>query len=356
MTTLTLASAKKPSLYDKLSAAGCNYKELASGARLYPKVPLSIFSELRDNRLQRNHKDRVNKMAKKYSPSVPTLSEVQAVIATTDLTGEYYEVEIDVPAGEESKVNGHTRNEYWTGDKFSKLAAQQGHVPEMVSLTVYEVDTWDDYKKLYDSFDSPDAVETSNNKIQSAIRAIGIPVTSKMAMGGKFGTALRHAYPGDDKEPVFTKVAYFADEISDLDRAGGFEPNEKGLKFQALTSAMLAALKVWDKPDSNRQRLLSGISQIVNFDKDRANWSSSEWNGIDAILKEFGSDGTMLPSGVHRSTKYADVDMQLDFIWYWLEIYMNKKTILKTNSFNTKHAKGKYKEFMELLDTMYPTN
>lgn len=319
------------------------------GKFIIPNFKTKDLFKLRTNAIQRDHLKRVRKMKKHFDKRLPTQFDFSAVNITKPFTGKYQGENIEVTIGVDL-TDGHTRREY---------ARNVDDYPEYVTLTVYNVNNWQEYKEFYYSYDATEASEKTNEKIVGACRALNIKLSSSTALGGGFGSALDIAYPGDRKDDVLTKVAYFKKEIEELDAIGLMKPTEGKMKAQALMAAGLMALKIYGEPADTHARMLGGLQQLAKARSDAPFWSDPDnWFGMDAIayqyLEQGDPDKWWVEKGYLRSTKFMSIAPQMDFIWYFFEKYMSKSKVSKGKGVKPSNFARKYEEYQETLIAIQP--
>lgn len=319
------------------------------GEYFLPKFATKDLFKLKTNAIQREHEKRVKKMKKHFDKRLPTQFNFSAVVCTTSFTGKYQGEIVEVLPGIDM-VDGHTRRHY------SKDAEDY---PEYVTLTLYLVDNWEDYKNIYYSFDASEAAEKTNEKIVGACRALNIKLTSSTALGGGFGSALDIAYPGDRKDDILTKVAYFKTELEELDAIGLMKPTEGKMKAQTLMAAGLMALKIYGEPPETHARMVGGLHQLAKARTDAPFWVDPDnWFGMDAIayqyLEQGDPDKWWVEKGYLRSTKFMSIAPQMDFIWYFFEKYMSKSRVAKGKGVKPSNFEGKFEEYQEALININP--
>lgn len=324
-----------------------------NGVSLIPNFKTSdLINEgiIRTHQLQRDHMARLRKMQKHFRKQLPTLYNFHVAHITKPILGTVNGEEVRVEPGFDM-LDGHTRR----ADIIFSLKKGENNYPAEVPVMIYEIDNFKDYKELYYSFDSSDSVETTNQKIVGACRAIGIVLDSTTGRSGGFGTALNIAYPGDPKDDVLVKVAYFKDEIADLDAIGLFKPESKEFKSQCLFAVGLMALKYYHTPDSSRTRIIAGLTRLAKAKKITLDLSADKWYGLDCIEYEFLSEpGKWIPKEYHRKTSFTAVEPQMNFFWYCIENYMTKNAVSKDGGVKSNMFKGKYKKYKDALLATQP--
>lgn len=305
-----------------------------------------------DHKTQRAYKTRLRKMSPIFAKRTAPQDTVHIIEMTRDVRGKYQGEPVDVYAGYHL-ADGHTRREWWI-----KQQNNFEELPETITAFVYKVDSWKEYKAIYDSFDAQESTEKKNEKITGAINALGLDIKTPRAKGGNFASALDIAYPGDNKDDVLTKVAYFKDEIATLDETGIFAPKDKSLAFQCLFAIGLAALKVYSTPPTQLTRIIGGLRDLATKQSDRMNWNEDKWYGVDAIIREYTSYDvarTIIPEGYHKKTSFSSIQPQMDFMWYVIETYMMKQSISKSGGFKKNHVDGSWdKALSKMINIQAP--
>jgi len=324
------------------------------GVSFIPKFKTSDLINdqlIRTHQLQRDHKRRLRKMQKHFRKQLPTLYNFSILHITKTISGTVNGEDITIEPGFDM-VDGHTRRE----DILQSLKKGENTYPDNVPVMVYEVDNFKEYKDIYYSFDSSDATEKTNEKIAGACRALGLTLNQVTGRSGGFGTALDIAYPGDSKDDILTKVAYFKDEIIELDSIGLFNPKDSILKSQCIMALGLMSLKYYSKPDSSKARLIGGLSRLANAKKNTLDHGDPKWwYGLDCIEYEFFTEpGKWIPAEYHRKTSYSAIEPQMNFFWYCIENYMLSTKISKTGGVKTPSFKGKYQKYRDALLATQP--
>lgn len=315
--------------------------------KVIPALPRNLFMNedlLPTVEINRDEKRRVSKMRKILQNWIPPHDEIAIFKVTTDI-----EVTIDegetVPVKKGFKLgNGNTRRAYY------RAYPDEAPTTDLVA-TVYEINSEEDFKKYYYSYDSADSVESGAQKIQGAIRLLGMNVSSTVAKNGGFRSALDIAHP-NPKASIIEKVSFFKQEIELLDRVGIFSHLDKSLKFQALYAMALMAAKYWNTPADQYDRMVAGLQTLVNAKWDDINLGGDRWDGLTCIQVLYFSNGTMkqwVEPGYLRKTSFATVKPQMDFLLYCFELYMTKTKINKSKGFNSRPQDGYYDNIMDQL-------
>jgi len=318
------------------------------GVSFIPKIKVNDLIDgtlVHRHTLQRDEKKRLHKRLKDFRKKLPSLYHFSIANVKKHISGTYEGELIDVQPGV-YMVDGHTR----VLDMKQSLKKGEKNYPDEVMASVYDITDWETFKELYYSFDNPNATEKNNEKIVAACDALGIFLTSTTGRSGGFGTALNIAYPGNPTDEVLSKVAYFKDEIITLDEIGLFNPKSGLLKSQCLMAAALEALKYYNQPDTTRARIIGGLTEIAKATNKTLDFGDDYWYGIDMIKYEFlVAPGTWIGAELHRKTSYAALDKQMDFFWYCIERYMNKKKVSKDGGVKTPSFKDKHIKYQDLI-------
>ena len=292
--------------------------------------------------INRNEERRIPKMRKILQNWMPTHDEIAIFRVIKD-------IEVTVDEGETIPVtaglylgNGNTRRAY-----YSKYP-DEAPTTDLVA-TIYDVNSESEFTKFYYSYDSTDSAESGAQKIQGAIRLLGMNVSSTVAKNGSFRSALDIAHP-NPKASVIEKVSYFKEEIQLLDRVGIFSTMDGGLKFQAMYAMCLIASKYWSSPSDQHDRMVAGLQTLTASKPDEMNNSGDRWDGIHCIQVQYFTEmRNWVEKGFLRKTSFATVKPQMDFLLYCFELYMTKTKIHKGKGFNSRPQDGLYDTIMEQL-------
>ena len=295
--------------------------------------------------INRDEKRRIPKMRKILRNWLPTHDEIAIFRVTNDIEVTVEEGEkIPVSAGD-YLANGNTRRKYYS--QYPDEAPETDLV-----ATIYDVNSEKEFTKYYYSYDSTDSAESGAQKIQGAIRLLGMNVSSTVAKNGGFRSALDIAYP-NPKASVIEKVSYFKDEIQLLDRVGIFSHMDKGLKFQAMYAMCLMAAKYWNSPTDQYDRMVAGLQTLVNAKPGDLNMSGDKLDGLTIIQTLYFLNGQVynfsIEPGFLRKTSFATIKPQMDFLLYCFELYMTKTKRDKAKGFNSRPQDGIYDTIMEQL-------
>ena len=226
----------------------------------YEKMAIDTFLNTPEVFCQRNTAQRVARTAKRLSQN-PLPTHLAVVI------GEY-------PDGERVILDGNTRRLAWD--------LQIANKPDYVIATIYNVQDDDTARNLYESLDSPDAVEKAEDKVYSAMKNVyGSMIdlfTAKLTSNGKYTSGLRYAVcrlqddrTSKDKlvgwkkniENLSDYIEYYYHEIMTIDT---LLQNENGKDDQINAAIFASSLLLLKKYGCENERLLQGLKRIYNRD------------------------------------------------------------------------------------------
>jgi len=324
-----------------------------------PNVRTELFDvqdwiPVTDHSIQRDTDLRLKTMENAFKLGLPTLyTDFAAIEVTKSFKVKLNGVAVNVEKGL-YKANGHTRSLFWQKNPT--------HIPEHgIIVNIYEnVEDFATFEAIYNCYDSKLSVDNANNKIQGALRILGMKdkITSNVVRKGSFGSALSIAYPGHPKDDVIEKVSYFREEIIFLDKLGVFNTNAVQLRFQTLYASYLMFAKMFltkDTESDNYIKLFDACRRISSIEKEDFISSDKKWDGITGMLYEIFNECEKgwIPEGMLRKTSYATVSPQCSFFLYCLvELWMNDKRLDRTKGF--KHSAWlQYKEDSDSEPTTY---
>ena len=306
---------------------------------------------------QRNHKIRVKKMNKHFVKDVRSIHQFTVGNVVDDMVVDLIHETIDVKKGL-YLVDGNTRalSKKQLDDGTNTIGYNPLHP---VITTIVDIDTPQKLLDEYYSIDSSSATEISGDKLRGAIDALTLSLTSAKALAGSFGSALKQAYPGDDKDILLTKMAYFKNEIELLDECGIFNTTQSDLQNQHIYCASLIAAKLYSKPPSNKVKLIKTLQSLSRLEVYNLKTSDKKWNGVTAIIHQMvrpNELGNWYDSEYHKSTKALSWQPVVGFLLYCLENQMIDKLVDKKSGFRPSSWTNKYTETLETLELLYPTS
>jgi hypothetical protein len=235
----------------------------------------------------------------------------------------------------------------------------KGYDPKHGVITkIVTINTSKQLLEEYYSIDNSAATEKNGDLIRGAMKMLGIDMTSPKGKTGTFGSAINNAYPGDRKDPILNKIAYFRKELMLLDKSGVFNTTEGELQNQHFYCACLMSAKMYSEPSDQRDRLVGLLKDISRTAFDQLKVSKNKWNGMTYIIYQ-----SVLPNKhvkiyddeFHKSTKFASWNPVVGFMLYCIDNHMNDKLISKKGIRPSTDpiAKG-LSRTRSILETLFP--
>tara|TARA_B100000287_G_scaffold110766_1_gene103131 strand:+ start:1265 stop:2320 length:1056 start_codon:yes stop_codon:yes gene_type:complete len=331
-----------------------------------PNVNIEDILALPEIPCQRDHKRRVSKMEKHFAKNTSSKHFFVVFNVKHDMDLELGEEKIECKQGV-YLADGNTRAE-------SKRQGKAYDPQHPVIVTIIHIDEPNKVTQEYYSYDSSDATENVGDKIRGGNKLLGLSLQSPIGLGAGYATALRNAYPGDSKDEVVEKQAYFKSEIQLLDSTM-WSPKIPELRRQHLISACLIAAKRWSEPGENLDKITEVFRKLSQLEALKLNTSGEKWNGITALVHQLlygGSDSSTnkgwYPIEYHNTTKFASVEPVISFLLYCFELEMNDRKLSRDNGFKEsswlkRKTKGEerdekksiYREYLDDLEEVHPT-
>ena len=304
------------------------------------KMLLKEWIDLPDHPVQRNIKERDLGHLKYLLPDHLELTAAKLIKDITDPdTGKVYK-KLEV-----YKVDGHGRSYYWD-NKFSDIQ------PDYVSVTVFEVSTWEEFEGLYDRQDSNTATEKGKEKFVARLKKPGWDVVitdNKLKLVQPIGYAAKlldsnkHTKAsGLSTHQLNLAVSEFYKEYKVLEEhvcSGSTKLHRKSrsekfdwssiitaasliaLKSFKVTSELLESRDIDDPQYINALRLVELLKSINKGGKDTM---SEPWNSVTHIVNEFDTNGIVLvqdPSG-YPVLNEGESKKSISFVLYWVLQHM----------------------------------
>lgn len=139
-----------------------------------------------------------------------------------------------LPDGRTYKLDGHTRSYVWTAGLVEP--------PEYVEAQVWDCATLTEAKELYDTFDSPNAVENATDRVYGALREMDVSFQSHALRDQMFSAAVRMAYElmfGQNAARAASThqlLTYWLPELVLLDNC---DPTKKRFRGSIMAAALL---------------------------------------------------------------------------------------------------------------------
>ncbi len=332
-----------------------------------PNVSINLKTNIDDLALlpevpcQRDHERRVARMNKHFVKNVKSIHTFTVFHVIKDL--------VIVLNGERVFV----KKGWYLGDGNTRLLsykqlndpnhrAKIGYNPTHPVVTkIVTIKTEQELLDEYYSIDNSAATENSGDLIRGAIKLLGINLTTPKGKSGAFGSALNQSYPGDSKDTVVMKVAYFRKELELLDQCSIFNTTESDLQTQHFYCASLIAAKLYSEPSTDRDKLVGLLKDLSRIDFDGLKTSKDKWNGMTYLVYQAvmpNKHCKIYDDELHKSTKFASWDPVVSFMLFCFDNHMNNKLIHKKNGIrpSTSQVKGKLQGTKNLLEQLYPTS
>lgn len=281
------------------------------------KMEIEKFLQYSPVPMQRDTDGRVKKAEKMLKKLSPVHLDVAVVELTKD--SEYYGKQYK--KGSRFVVNANTRALYWSEGLSDKI-------PSHVYAFVYRVNDMEEVRRIYNTFDSPDATEKTQEKFYGILSGVyGYqPVCSKVQKG-EILTALQYAcfcldpikYSFSDKkkqpkeEILKFLIGEFFEEIKMFDKICK-SPKQWDA---ALTCAALMILKTHNQNDRSIQFLEKIEQRIIDT-------STALRDGVTHVSFEWSTNSKF---AVRRAafSKPGGMQETVPFVLYWADKYINEK-------------------------------
>ena len=312
-----------------------------NGAINYYWMPYPEYSQLDEVFCQRDTEGRLNKARKHLS----VLRAEHCVVTVVKLTKKDTIFGVTYKAGHRFIVDSNTRNLNWS-------QGGSDEIPGEVLVIEYSYDSCDAIRESYNTFDSADSVEKTQEKIYGILYGIyGYTPKSKKLKGGTILTGLNKAccfyFPENYNQSTVKAdilpglIGSFLEEIKALDLL----MEDSTAWDQALICAALMALK---RHGTNNKKLIAGLKSI---NKRGADTRGRQWDGITHIVDEYKTH-KFIPV---KTTSWAILEPNVSYCLYWIDKYMKDENGSKPGR-NWKDVAVGYKDeeqardFFNLLD------
>jgi len=335
-TSIKTVKSMTTTLLSNLIETGTN------GMYVNPNVITSELIALSHVPINREFKRRINKMAKHFKKGLKGQNIFVVFRVTENLEFNYHGETISVEPGLYI-ADGNTR--------FESMRTGKIDTPDSVTAFVFDILNEEEFMDEYFAIDNQAATENSTDKIRGAIQFFGMNMNSTKGKGGSFASALNFSYPGDPKDSVLEKVAFFKSELELLDECGIFNPTEKDIGKQHIFGACLMAAKLYGQPPASSLKLKGVLQQLSRLDFDSLITQKDKWNGVTAMIYQTCEPHRKkwVPEEYMGSTKFASVEPCYDFYLYCLEMAMTDKLLDKTKGFKPSNWKGYYEETLDQI-------
>lgn len=371
-TTSSFANAQQ------ISINNANYTIWPIGAHKYLSMPVQEYVRLHPIPINRNSENRVYSMKSTFDEvyfnnhQQETLTTVALGIVednfTDPTTGFSYNI------GDCFIIDGNTRKYYWLAypDKANTLTSP-------LAAKLHLLRNFGDVESFYYSYDNRKSAEKTSEILQGLIRRYNWTPRQTVFQNGGFGTAIqvasktRRGQTAKDLPDVWGQFDLNFDGLKILDgipKGDGrtiTKPKLKGIKSQIIMAALLTALRT----NANNIKLHDMIDRLANIDFDEIQkaFTNGAIDPVQVIAAEYvgysqnrGGGNNQLASwlvnadgkGAAGSTKFADIEPQMNFLLYWIGEYLEhgKKTVspigVKPSYWNGDYYKdgGAWEEFL----------
>jgi len=308
------------------------------------EITYDEFIQLKPFSLQRDTLSRLPKMDPVFKrQDLPQLAVVDLFYTLEDLKGKVGENEEVFPAGLRN-ANSNTRQHFYS------IPDNKKYAPEKFLAHIYMPESFEQATDQYYGFDNLKSAEATKEKITGALRHLGLlgKFDSKVLGSGKFSTALKLAYPGDATDDILTKVAYMKDVLLDIDKLKISKPKDKSMRTQAIIAIAIMAKLLYDGNAHN----VEGMKRLAEWDWAEKVKTGAGNSAIAKIFMEWNNTGKERMTEHPRSTKIADIPVNMDFLAYAWEIWMDGDRHLK--QWQKINAKGKYQEMIDDIQSVRP--
>ena len=317
-----------------LTLNGCSYTPTTIGNHDFIKLDVADYCTINPIPTNRDSLRRVPKMRKTfdeayYSNQTSTLTEVAIAVVAEDFedpdTGILYN------KGDWYIVDGNTRKHYWLmyPEKAKAITAITGKMHYLRSM--------EDVRYAYYPYNNAKSTEKASELLQGLARRYNwAPRQITFANGGYKSSLDWAAYtPGEDKPDVFKAFHICFEGLKVLDsipQSGNHtitKPNLESLKSQAIIGACLLAARF----HPNNLKLHDLVYRLATIDMNEINnaIAKGELDPVQIIAVEYtnnscrrnkNSNAEPWLKGLARSTKFESQAVQMDFLMYWINKYI----------------------------------
>jgi hypothetical protein len=217
-------------------------------------------------------------------------------------------------------VNGNTRRFYW-------LNGMSDKIPEKVYSKIYLVQDMEEAKAIYNTYDSPDATEKTQEKFYGILSGVyGYQPVSTKVTKGVILTALGYACkllnnqkfvdvesrPKAEVLPII--IGEYIEEIKMFDRL----VQKDGQWDSALTCAALMILKKY----GNHPRAIEFLQRIESRKK---NTEQAERDGATHVSEEWDSKKPRFQNRRAAKSGHGGLQETVPFVLYWAEKFIADK-------------------------------
>jgi len=293
-------------------------------------------------KINRNHELRVPKMKKIFARRPDALRVV--ALAVVEKAFDIFDSDGNLTAcirPGKYRLDGNTRAEFW--DQYPEYRMEDPLV-----VIKYTINSQEELDLEYDAHNNKFASKNGADSISGAMRTLGLSYKHPKLAKGQIAQSLKYAM-ADDTANHLDQVKHFKDELKIIDDNNLLDFHKRLSGAQHIMTGMLISLKTWSS--SQQRRLIDGLIEFTRMSDNRVSANKvnngarpydtydhgNRMNPLAILWKEYynGDDETVLNkqrhlSGIRGSSKFADMDQQLDFICYLMKKYVEGQTIQDT--------------------------
>lgn len=307
-------------------------------------LSVSEFTQIPEIPTNRDSQRRVRKMkhtfdSAYYNNQIPTLTEVAIGYTAEDF--------VDPDSGLEYKkdqwfvIDGNTRKHYWL--QFPDRAQATEHL----TGKIHYLRSMEDVKFAYYPYNNAKSTEKASEILQGLAKRYNWAPRQAIFANGGYKSALDWAAytPGEDTPDVFKafNICFEALKILDsIPQQGDYtitRPYLPSLKCQAIIAACLLALR----HNPNQLKLHDFIHRLASITEHEINTAivKGEIDPVQIIAIEYTGNSCRRSKrqdagpwlrGLARSTKFESQAVQMDFLMYWIQKYIEMPKV--TYNFN----------------------
>jgi hypothetical protein len=320
----------------------------------------------------RDSASRVHKMKKVFDPAHDdgyqiTLTEVALGVVIKDFDDIDPDTNLVIRSykkGEWYRVDGNTRAFYW------KAYPLKANAIKKLAAKIHYLSSVRDVNAAYYPYNSQKSVEKSGEILQGLAKRYNWQARQSIFSKGGYKSALDIASTEPDmktRSDVFEAFNQCFEGLKFLDsipKGTGntiTDPLHPKMKSQAIIAALLVAHRVW----GNNLNLYSLVDRLSNIDHnevasimtsktkelDPAQIIAAEYMELSFMRRvKWKSEDYLTDSwlgGMARSTKFASIKPQMDFLLHWIEAYIkNPKITYKAVGVQGTWKEGTWKDLI----------
>jgi hypothetical protein len=276
----------------------------------------------------------------------PRVAKIVRILSSTPLP-----TQLEVAVGKATKPFGpYKKNDYFRLNGNTRCDAWTVR-PELIptcdlDVKVYEVDSAEYARSLYDSFDSSDSVETSTDKVTGYLRERNFKAKNLRFKKGNFKTAVINAcrYAHDDNGVYLNgkefnnkfnlKLDFFWKEIKKMDSY----PMDELTKYSGnVLTAFLLVLKKYGLKNERFDELFN------NFKESLTTYNTATYvDGVNYVFNYVYPNN----SDVWTQTGFSNSFILISKILYGFDMFMRDEKVSKKDKVKDKFLKEFYQNYL----------